>query len=378
MKKHLFIILFQIFVTQVISVKSQETTLNPFNINEWISNRKPLFLTGTSKSPAFGNIIPASFEVLNSRIDDYKSDEIKGLRTASSVALIYKGELNMAPLDMRISIYPLSIVNDTLIVCTRKPKPGNNYFNLASYDVNDLVIFSINAIELGEVSEIPVEMTYDFLKRFYYSIRNVAEIPDVTSLKCLILDEMKKYEWVDEFVKQDYFNKFQKIYGELLPIRSTMVNPSPMEPFYLDYAVKIEDYSFEKKAFSIKFGKITNTSPSFYAYPCKIEISLNQKTISGEPLGVEEITFNHSSNDLNEDTDDGYFNDSWGNESYFYMSPEQARNLVNSLNEKRVIKLRLIVTPRKYQLTKLKPLCDDNGNIISIIPFEFLRYEIVK
>lgn len=379
MKKHLYIILLQIFVTQAITVKSQEIRLNPFNINEWISNRKPLFLTGKSKSPGLENVIPTSFEVLNSRIGGYKSHGINGLRTASSVALVYQGELIMAPLEMRTAIYPLSIINDTVIVCTTRPKPGNNYSNIGSYEVNDLVLFSINAIKVGEVSEIPAEMDAEFLKRFFYTIRNVAEVPNVTALKCFISEEMKKYEWVDEFVRQDYFNKFQKIYGGFLPIRSTMVNPSPMETFYVEYALKIEDYSFEKKAFSIKFGKITKTSPSFLGYPCKIEISLNQKTFSGEPLEVEKITFNNSSYDFNEEPDEyGYFNENSGQENYFYMSPEQARNLVNSLNEERIIKLRLIVSPKKYQLTKLKPLCDDNGNILSVIPFEFLRYEIVK
>lgn len=248
---------------------STKVSLNKNNIQDWINNKKPLFVTGTSTQNNTGSNLSYLFSGLVETPQTLRLDHLSSIKTASAVALICENqdeiEVVMAPIGLSVAVYPITIFNDSIVICTRNPKPGNSYNDVNAYPLNDFVFFTKNAIELGEISEVPYEMSSAYLKRFFYSVRNIAQCSpsNPSELKCIIQKFMDKYKWLDEFQKQDYLDKYlEDCSVSYLPLRSQMSRPSTLEPFYVEIKAKLGEYSFEKSAFPFRLGKMTGFSTS--------------------------------------------------------------------------------------------------------------------
>lgn len=373
------------FMGIALNVFSQKLIFNKNTISEFISKRYPLFLTGKTKAYNTENKPGSDFTNVMPQINVDQNPDSEGNNTYSSVVMVYRGELMKADLKLRAAVYPISVYDDSIVICTLNPRQGSMYSNPDSYEKDDLVLISMSAYNKGEITELPYEMTPDYAKRFLYSIRNIAKIPDLGSLKCFLTEELNKYNWSNEFVRQDYFDLLQKTYSSLLPLRNDMLLPSYIKPFYVDIAVKLGDYSFDKSTFPINFGKVLKVSPGLNHFSHDIEISFNNRQISGNNLKLDYTLLNptitkkdsYFENSLYANETDIFSNWEYDNHM-LYIPSEKARSIVNMFEDNRVLFLRLFIEPVRIPLTNQMNICFQERSQLDKIPFVLVSYNIIR
>lgn len=382
MKANISVVLFYALVLAPLSLIAQDEILNQNNIQNWISKRRPLFITGISKLNTYGNNVPALFSAIAPSAKNYEVRNINSLKTQSAVALIHQEEILMAPIGLRIAIYPITIFNDSVVVCTRNPKPGNRYYEINSYELNDFVLFTKNAIELNEISGHPYEMSTNYIDRLYYSIRNLIETQNtgMFEVKCFVSAFLDRYKWLDEFLKQDYINQYTIDYKSYQPVLTSMTRPSNLSTLYVEYLVKLNEYSFEQSAFPISLGEIVGISAGLEGFSHDIQYTLNDKIIDiDKPLfnkgsaGFDEYRFIEQF--IDDENDDDFF----GYEKYMLpIAKDEARAIASSLNEDRTIRLRIILEPSGSQAPQRNSFCGDRGDDLERIPFVIQSYKFIQ
>jgi hypothetical protein len=359
---------------------AQQSELSKSNINQWIDERLPLFITGTSSEVKDGNNVPAFFSSIAPTLSNWEVESNKKITTVSSVALIQKNEIIMAPVGARMSIYPIAIFNDSIIICTRNPKQGTEYANIKAYDINEFVLFTLTAIELGEISDYPFELSKSFISRHFYTLRNQIDFStyDLSGIRCFIKDIINNYIWTDEFVRNDYQEKYINIFSTFLSDENQMERPESLNSIFVDYEAKLGEYSFESNSFPITFGKIDFVSNSLQGYYHNIEFEFGGKEITIPKDRLNPGRTNPSEYNYIESFQiptQSY--EYWNYNTYKLPVPtNKARELANRLNENRIIRIRIFLDPMSKPIQVKNKLCSERG-IFETVTFVFNSYMIM-
>lgn len=270
------------------------------DIDDYLKNKKPLFLTGTSLSPAEFNVYPMQMEYYLGE-DNLDRSHGPSLQAYSSVSMLIGDEVFLPPLNFVASLFPIAKDADGNIVCVKTPKLGAGYYEVKNYDKYELFILNFtNAFANNEVSASPKEMDpmvmSDYLK-FYGMLPNSNQL----TVRCLLERLTAKYKWVDEFQKREYMNGFVTKYNASNPssvfkqptLTSQSSATSPL--YFVDYVVEFGEYNFENHAYPVTFTTLLNGSVSFNNFPFKL--SFNIRDQSFEP-NLKAIDFNSSKNEI--------------------------------------------------------------------------------
>ncbi len=352
---------------------AQMENLSRTNVSEWINNKRPLFITGFSDRLEYGNNVPQIFSAITSNMQGYRTNN--NFKSASYVILFHENELLLSPIGYKTTIYPIKYLNDTIVICTKNPKKGNNYFDIGSYDLEDLVLFSLTAIDREEVSSQPYEFNSQYIKRLFYTLQYSVNISVGNDYSCIVKDLLNQYNWSDEFIKQDIYNENLESFNQYAAKNLNNEYPSTYEEYFLDYRVKFNDYSFDKNEFPIQFGELVNFSSSLLAYNFDINLSINEsfKKIDNSLFHyLENDNFDNLFNKLDKANNE-YFN---YDEYYLPMSVSDARNLLTKFNDQRVTTIRFYISPIDNKVFEKKQLCSGDSRYFSPVPFKIIKYII--
>lgn len=351
---------------------AQTEKLTKYNIKEWIDQKKPVFITGISTvSDSKPKTTPAHLHNAFSFIDktNLQSNQTNVYSSIAYLKEHYHNELYLLPQGTKGAVYPISIINDSIIICLSNP---------SNPEKRPLIVFSSSAIERGEISGRPIEFEENNIINFIYSIRNAITVSDLSNLECLVESILKKYNIQNEFTLQDYLAAYVNEYQTLIRKSNTLTtrNNDKNNPndYYIDFTISIENFDFTSSTFPIYLKQIDKVSKTFEGYSENINFYFLNEFI------VDKSHFSSIYSDLDGSKENNYYqgNNDKLNLNYkmnIPMNIQKARELANKLNENRIATLRLYLSPLKYRQNSKKPLFANCETII--VPFTTENYQIV-
>ncbi len=366
--KHLFLF-FMLLSLGITNTFAQTKKLTRNNINEWIQQKKPLFLTGHSNSHILkeeNDSEQALDELKGNFPDDFiivdvgsSEDEI----IYSSVAIINEtyGELTMLNMGTKAAIYPISITNDSIVICVSNP---------SNTESRQKILFNLSAIEKGEVSARPVEFEQKNMQKYFFTTRNVSNLNDLPTIKCIFNRALDNYLIPNEFTKQDYLSSYVNEYRANLTPNINQSSAATGNEFYIDFAIKLNNYDFDSSSFPIDLEELEGISKSFDNYP--LGVSFN---FSNNPFVVDAHHFHAKFVDL-DGRSMNYSNYTLFRRSFnLAINNQKARDIASKLNEERTATLRLFISPIKIKPATATNKSSDCASII--VPFTFEKYELI-
>lgn len=171
-------------------------------------------------------------------------------------------EINKVNYDNNDVLYFNSIYNDTLIQLKSKSR---------TYLVN------LNLNYTKEILSKPLEFSNQYLLpvcHYFYKFKNDAGL--LSSIKRYANNEMNKYIWINEFIKQDYINEY---YNLIL----NKINSGNINSEYIVYEVKVDNYNFNTNSFLIHLDEILKNAPFFNTnFKYEIQYKSRYKTLEFE------------------------------------------------------------------------------------------------
>lgn len=335
-------------------------------IQYYIDNKIPFYLTGNSTQPQMGNALSVYF--LNLRHDSYINPSTVSY---SSVSILVDNEFRMAPLGFKASIYPIKLLNDNIVVCTLSPKLGYSYTNIYEQNEGDLVYLDFNsAVSNEEISESPIELSIQNLKKYFGLVSNEYNINQGLNLKCILNDLLKNYTWIDEFQKDDFYQsanqKFYPIFSKLGSSTYSSTSITTDNNYFVDYEATFGQYDFQTGSFPITLKRMTEYSSSFSNFPFDVIIKasdqtlqLSKKDFSPTDYNLQEKKWsNFVQNNRNQY---GYYSSSIS--FNFFINKQAARDLSTSFNSDRTAIVRLQLEPVKKYNNLNSIGCDNISNL---------------
>lgn len=200
------------------------------SIISFTSQKKPFFLTGLSSQPIF--------EDGNDRLSYYNS--------------IYEfdesaNELNNISLEFKDVLYPSRVINDTIIEAKSSSKTYYIYKNGFEYD---------------QISQMPIEFNENYLNSVSFYFSKYKNDPSIqNAITCYSESKIKKYNWMNEFDKQDYVNLLsQKI---LKSSNSYKIDNYNSTSLYKEYYASFDTYNFSSNTYKFKLEVLLKVSSFF-------------------------------------------------------------------------------------------------------------------
>lgn len=366
--KNLFLF-FMLLSLGMANTFAQTKKLTRNNINEWILQKKPLFLTGNSNSQILkeeSDSEQALDELRGNFPDDFifiNQSPVEDEIIYSSVALFEESysELTMLTIGTKAAIYPISITNDSIVICVSNP---------SNTDSRQKILFNLSAIEKGEISARPVEFEEKNIQKYFFTTRNISNLNDLSTLKCVVNRALDTYLIPNEFTKQDYLSSYLNEYKAKLTPNINQSSASIRSEFYIDFSIKLNNYDFDSSTFPIELEQLDGVSKSFENYP--VGVSFN---ISNNPFVIDAYHFHARFVDL-QGRSLNYSNNTHFKSSFdLAMNNQKARDIASKLNEERTATLRLYLSPIKIKSATSTPKTSDCDSIR--VPFTFDTYELI-
>ncbi len=214
------------------ALQTKKYNFEKSNFSDFITNNKPIFLTGKSSKP-----------IKNS---DYYSDDNTQLCYNSIYEVEnYSNELRKIPLTERDILYFSKIINDAVIEAKSNDK--TYYVYKVAFDYN-------------QVSSTPMELNDDFLtpvNLYFSNFKNNSSIQQ--SVKCFVKTRLDEYNWKSEFDKEDYVNLVtQKIVNNLKGDIGQNGNS-----YYKIYEGIFGNYNFEGTTYDVELAQQIGVSDFF-------------------------------------------------------------------------------------------------------------------
>lgn len=321
-------------------------------VQYYIDNKIPFYLTGNSTQPQMGNELP--FYFLSLRHDGYADSKSVSY---SSVSILVNNEFRMAPLNYISSLYPIKLLSENIVICTISPKAGTSYYNYYQFDERELVYVNFdNAVSTNEISETPVELGIDNFKKYVGLLSSEYNLNGGLTLRCVLNELLKKYTWIDEFQKEDFYQKAVQKYNPIFlkGIGSNYNNASNQgdNSYYIDYEAKFGQYNFEKYSFPITLKRLTEYSSNLANFPFDIVIKASDQTIQISKSDLVQSNYDFSTKRwlnilANNETRYNYYSNSISFD--FFINRDGARDLSANFNDDRTAVIRLYLEPvKKY------------------------------
>ncbi len=215
--------------TNSFSNKSNNLNLNKDFFDGFLNNKKPFFLTRKSGKLNYYNI--SSDEFVYSFIYKLESND--------------PNELRSVPLDFKQVLYPVKLINDTIVQVESKT---DTYF-----------LSTKKALEYGEINEFPIEFSDSNLDPIVYYFKKLNNKTDINNLiKCYVDAKLDEYDWLNEFVKYDFSINITKKIAE--NIKSYQFS---YDSFYKEFKCNFGMFNFGTNKFNVSLNKLLKQSHFF-------------------------------------------------------------------------------------------------------------------
>jgi TonB family protein len=274
--------------------------------------------------------------------------------------------------SFNFSIYPLEIVNDSLVICTSVINQ-----KLPEYDIiQSFFIINLKTVfKLNEISSRPIELsnsnyeTVKYLTRFNKYVGNEA-------LKLHFNDILYKskgdYHWNDEFQKHDFIDE------KIQNLRKVNLSQSEvMSDYKLIFKAKLGEFDYERNRFGVGLELLVTFSKSLLYFPFDIRANINNDIL----LLPRDKFGPHDNNSQRWSSFRGQ--NPWtfkmSNGFYIPYKFEDGKKLVRSLNKEREILITLKLIPLtqegNYPVKSMYPKYFISGLTVSNLNF---KTEVIK